>query len=80
ICKSRSTNCSRIAPTPVEISQLQNVSKPWIIKKSGILYFQDLISYSNETRNHKKVGFLAMGFVIAHFQYTRASNSLKGLS
>ncbi|TYG96163.1 hypothetical protein ES288_A11G326200v1 [Gossypium darwinii] len=72
--EARSTNCSRIAPTPVEISQLQNVSKPWIIKKSGILYFQDLISYSNETRNHKKVGFLAMGF------YTRASNSLKGLS
>ncbi|KAL2237611.1 UNVERIFIED_CONTAM: hypothetical protein Sindi_0952800, partial [Sesamum indicum] len=27
--KSRSANCSRIAPAPVEISRLRNVSKPW---------------------------------------------------
>ena len=61
IRKSRSANCSRIAPAPVEISRLRNVSKPWVVKKSGILYFQDWISYSNKPRNRKKVGFLAMG-------------------
>ncbi|KAF8735559.1 hypothetical protein HU200_014464 [Digitaria exilis] len=33
--KSRSANCSRIAPAPVEISRFRNVSKPWIVKKVG---------------------------------------------
>ena len=61
IRKSRSANCSRIATAPVEISRLRNVSKPWVVKKSGMLYFQDWISYSNEPRNRKKVGFLAIG-------------------
>ena len=61
IRKSRSANCSRIAPAPVEISRLRNVSKPWVVKKSGMLYFQDWISYSNKPRNRKKVGFLVMG-------------------
>lgn len=61
IRKSRSANCSWIAPAPVDISRLRNVSKPWVVKKSGILYFQDWISYSNEPRNRKKVGFLVMG-------------------
>ena len=60
IRKSRSTNCSRIAPAPVEISRFRNASKPWVVKKSGMLYFQDWISYSNEPRNRKKVGFLTM--------------------
>jgi hypothetical protein len=61
IRKSESANCSLIAPAPVEISLFRNVSKPWVVKKSGMLYFQDWISYSNEPRNRKKVGFLAMG-------------------
>lgn len=61
ICKSRSANCSRIAPAPVDISRLRNVSKPGVVKKSGMLYFQDWISYSNEPRNRKKVGFLVIG-------------------
>ena len=61
IRKSRSANCSRIAPAPVDISRLRNVSKPWVVKKSGMLYFQDWISYSNEPRNRKKVGFLIIG-------------------
>ena len=57
----RSANCSRIAPAPVEISRFRNVSKPWVVKKSGMLYCQDWISYLNEPRNRKKVGFLARG-------------------
>ncbi len=59
--KSRSANSSRIPPAPVEISRFLNLSKPWVVKKRGILYFQDWISYSNEPRNRKKVGFLATG-------------------
>ena len=54
-------NWSRIAPAPVEISLIRKVSKPWVVKKSGMLYFQDWISYSNEPRNRKKVGFLDIG-------------------
>lgn len=61
IRKSKPANCSLIAPAPVEISRFRNVSKPWVVKKSGMLYFRDWISYSNEPRNRKKVGFLAMG-------------------
>ena len=67
ILKSRSANCSRIAPAPVEISLFRNVSKAWVVKKSGMLYFQDWISYSNEPRNRKKVGFLAMGLAKEKF-------------
>ena len=59
--QDRSANCSRIAPAPVEISRFRNVSKPWVVKKSGMLYCQDWISYLNEPRNRKKVGFLARG-------------------
>ncbi len=59
--KSKSANCSRIALAPVDISRFRKVSKPWVVKKSGMLYFQDWISYSNKPRNRKKVGFLAMG-------------------
>ena len=61
ILKSESANCSLIAPAPVEISRFRNVSKTWVVKKSGMLYFRDWISYSNKPRNRKKVGFLAMG-------------------
>ena len=61
IRKSGSANCSLIALAPVDISRFRNVSKPWVVKKSGMLYFRDWISYSNEPRNRKKVGFLAMG-------------------
>ena len=61
IRKSESANCSLIAPAPVEISRYRNVSKPWVVKKSGMLYFRDWISYSNKPRNRKKVGFFAMG-------------------
>ena len=61
IRKSESANCSLIAPAPVEISRFRNVSKPWVVKKSGMLYLRDWISYSNKPRNRKKVGFFAMG-------------------
>lgn len=61
IRKSESANCSLIAPAPVEISRFRNVSKTGVVKKSGMLYFRDWISYSNKPRNRKKVGFLAMG-------------------
>ncbi|KAK7236670.1 hypothetical protein RIF29_45384 [Crotalaria pallida] len=54
ILKSRSANCSRIAPAPLEISRFRNISKPGVVKKRGMLYFQDCISYSNEPRNRKK--------------------------
>lgn len=67
ILKSRSANCSRIAPAPLEISRFRNVSKPWVVKKSGMLYFQDWISYSNEPRNRKKVGFLTTGLANEKF-------------
>ena len=46
--KSRSANCSRIATAPLEISRFRNISKPRVVKKSGMLCFQDWISYSNE--------------------------------
>lgn len=64
--KSRSANCSRIAPAPVEISRFRNLYTTSLsllnrVKKSGMLSLQDWISYSNEPRNRKKVGFLAMG-------------------
>ena len=36
-------------------------------KKSGMLYFQDWISYSNEPRNRKKVGFLTTGLANEKF-------------
>src|ERR1044072_320710 len=67
ILKSRSTNCSRIAPAPLDISRFRNVSKPWVAKKSGMLYFQDWISYSNKPRNRKKVGFLTTGLANEKF-------------
>jgi len=35
--------------------------KPRVLKKSGMLYFQDWISCSNKPLNRKKVGFLAKG-------------------
>ena len=54
-------------PALVEISRFRNALKPWILKKSGTLYFQDWISYSNEPRNCKKVGFLAMGLAKEKF-------------
>lgn len=59
--KSKLTNCSRVATPPLEISQIQNISKSWIVKYSGMVCFQDWISYSNEPYNSKKVNFLTMG-------------------
>ncbi len=59
--KSRSANCSRIAPAPVEISRFRNILKTGVEKKGGMLHCQDWISDSNEPRNRKKVGFLVMG-------------------
>ena len=35
--------------------------------KSEMLYFQDCISYSNEPRNRKKVGFLVTGLAKEKF-------------
>jgi len=59
--KSRSANSSRMPPAPVEISRFRNAPKPRGVKKRGILFFQDWVSYSNKPRNRKKVGFLATG-------------------
>ena len=43
IRKSRSANCSHIAPAPIAITRFRNVSKPWVEKKVG--YFISKIEF-----------------------------------
>ena len=61
ILNSRAADCSRMAPAPLEITRFGNIAQPWVVKESGMLCFQDWISYSNEPRNRKKVGYLTTG-------------------
>uniref|UniRef100_A0ACD6AUC9 Uncharacterized protein n=1 Tax=Avena sativa TaxID=4498 RepID=A0ACD6AUC9_AVESA len=80
IRKSKSANCSLIAPAPVAISRFRNVAKPGVEKKGEMLWLQDEIYSSNKPRNRKKVGFLVLGLAKEKSPYTRPSNFLRGLS
>ena len=51
--KSKSANCSLIAPAPVEISLFRNISKPWVVKKKWDAVFPGL-DFIFETRNPMK--------------------------
>ncbi|KQK05901.1 hypothetical protein BRADI_2g23255v3 [Brachypodium distachyon] len=80
ICKSKSANCSLIAPALVAISRFQNVVKLGVEKKGEMLWLQDAISSSNKPRNRKKVDFLVLSLAKEKSPYTRPSNFFRGLS
>ncbi|KAH9530523.1 hypothetical protein CY35_20G008300, partial [Sphagnum magellanicum] len=80
ICRSKLVNFFLIASPPVAISLFRKASNPRGEKKRGKISLQDWSSYLNKPCNFNKTGLFETGLARKRSEYTRLSNSLRGLA